>query len=286
LKTLLKQNCCLIVGVLWMALAGPLSATDIYSNTNNDSLVRLDPGILEVGDEIILKAGSTERYLTNFSFEFWGTNTANPYAFSQLVEASVRFYLNDGLPFNGYPTPGTQFYDSGWFHIDPTERSTMNFGFSDFCTGLYLPVVSNMTWSVQFRGMGPTDSAGVDIYSPPGTGQSYPDYWKNDGGWRLVTNTLPLMTTNLPMDFAARMQASDQPVVLGQPLLTYVVDGSNLVVSWPSDHCGWKLQVQTNAPPSGITTSWYTITDSSTNHVWTLPIDPANGSVFCRLVSP
>ncbi|MGO8931057.1 MAG: hypothetical protein ACLQU3_29730 [Limisphaerales bacterium] len=67
------------------------------------------------------------------------------------------------------------------------------------------------------------------------------------------------------------------------PWLTNMVSGSNLILSWPSDHIGWMLEVQTNAPGVGITTNWNTITGSSTTNLWTLPIDPANGSVFSRL---
>ena len=68
------------------------------------------------------------------------------------------------------------------------------------------------------------------------------------------------------------------------PWLTNVVSGSNLILSWPSDHIGWMLEVQTNAPGVGITRNWNTITDSTTTNLWTLPINPANGSVLSRLV--
>ena len=45
-----------------------------------------------------------------------------------------------------------------------------------------MPVTSNMTWSVQFSGLGVTDQAGVDLFSPPVVGGEYPDYWQNDAG--------------------------------------------------------------------------------------------------------
>ena len=58
--------------------AAPLWAVScIYSNSVKDLSIRFDPGTLEVGDEILL-AGS-ERYLTNFDFEFWGTSTSGPW---------------------------------------------------------------------------------------------------------------------------------------------------------------------------------------------------------------
>jgi len=189
-------------GALFISAVLPARATTIFDNSVNDLGTRFAPGTTEVGDEILL--GGTDRYLTNFSFEFWGANTASPTSFAGDVEARVRFYENNGTPFNGYATPGTVFFDSGWFSVpSPTARSTFIFtpgaGLPD--DGLFIPT-SDMTWSVQFEGMGLTDSVGVDIYSPPVVGEDYPDYWANgDGGWMLLTNTVP-------MDFAARLEAT------------------------------------------------------------------------------
>jgi len=284
MKTLIKWNLFLLIGVLGAGLARPLLAATIFDNSAHDLVTRFAPGTNEVGDEILL--GNPERYLTNFSFEFWGTNTADPNKFSGKVEARVRFYQNNGPLFNGYASPGTNFYDSGWFSItNTTPRNTEIFtaGVDFDWTGLYLPVISNMTWSVQFRGMNVTDSVGVDIYTPPVVGKDYPDYWENSGGqWILNTNN-----SGVHIDFAAKMEASAQPAVNPTPpWLTNVVSGSNLLLSWSSDHIGWKLQVQTNAPSVGLRANWFTITNSSTTNRWTLPIDPANGSVFSRLVYP
>jgi hypothetical protein len=281
MKAFSKMNLLLVIGVLWSVIVLPLGATIIYDNSAHDLTNRFVAGTLEVGDEIIL-TNYPARYLTNFSFEFWGTNDLNPAAFSGTVQARVRFYQNNGELFNGYYSPGTNFYDSGWFTVTPTPRSTVIFSGIDFCTGLFLPVISNMTWSVQFQGMGATDHVGVDLYSPSEVGQNYPDYWENNGStWILKTNSAGAGK----VDFAAKMEASTQPAVSPiPPTLTSVVSGSTLHLSWPCDHIGWKLQVQTNV--TGLTASWYTITDSSTNNSWNLPIDKSKGSVFTRLTYP
>src|SRR5258708_2625551 len=158
---LIRRNVLLLLVTVGSILCSPtLRATPIYDNSVNDLSTRFNPGTTEVGDEILL--GSTERYLTNFSFEYYGTNTASPgnLAFAGPVQARIRFYQNDGAAFNGYATPGTVIFDSDWFAgFGPTSRSTLNFSAgSDFpLAGLYLSVSSNMTWSVQFRGMGATD---------------------------------------------------------------------------------------------------------------------------------
>jgi len=62
--------------------------------------------------------------------------------------------------------------------------------------------------------------------------------------------------------------------------------GNLLRTSWPADHIGWRLQVQTNGPGLGLGTNWYFLPNSQqTNQVF-LPIAPVNGSVFLRLVYP
>ena len=285
MRTQYKTTLFLAVGALCMSIVAPLRATIIFNNSAHDQLTRFDPSTSEVGNEIIL--AGTARYLTNFSFEYWGTNSTGSSSFAGTnVQARVRFYQNNGPPFNGYPSPGTNFYDSSWFDIAaPTPRSTENFFVgSDFpWTGLFLPV-SDMTWSVQFRGMGATDTVGVDLYSPPVVGQAYPDYWLNIGdSWELRTNNNPLVH----MDFGAVMQAR----ALGQPYLTNSIFKffgvfEDLELSWDSAFLGWELQGQTNAFGVGITTNWHTVPGSSVVTHELIAFDKANGSVFFRLISP
>ena len=62
--------------------------------------------------------------------------------------------------------------------------------------------------------------------------------------------------------------------------------GTTLQVSWPASHTGWALQAQTNAPGAGIGASWTAVPGSRATNQLLLPIDPANGSVFYRLIYP
>ena len=178
----------------------------VYDNSIHDLLYRFNPGLLEVGDEITL--GGTARTINNFTFEYWGENTARP-DFAGYVQGRVRFYENDGAPApSGYLAPGTVLFDSDWFSIGPTPRATLVF--DDFVTGTLVPLTNSVpdsfTWTIQFNGLGPDDLAGVDIYSPPTVGTSYPDYWQfaPGSGWLLLTNAVP-------MDFAARFEAVPEP---------------------------------------------------------------------------
>ncbi len=263
----------LCAGLVWS-----VSADTIFDNSANDLSTRFNPGTYEVGDQIIL-AGNA-RYLTNFSFEYWGTNTiaaGNP-LFSGLVQARVRFYKNDGAPFNGYAAPGTCFWSSPWFSIFPTERNVLVFqaGLDFPASGIYLPS-SDMTWTVQFQGMVATDIAGIDFYSPAVTGADYPDYWQrssDSGSWTLMTNSVAT-------DFAGKMQATlvPEPAV---PFVALIKNGPDGVVTWP----GWATNfvLETSTSLSGWTPITTVITWVDNNFVLTNKVD--TGNAFFRLHLP
>ena len=68
--------------------------------------------------------------------------------------------------------------------------------------------------------------------------------------------------------------------------ITSVVNGSNLELSWPADHTGWRLQAQTNSLADGLGTNWVAIPGTATVNTYTNTINPANGTVFYRMVYP
>ena len=204
-----------------MSVGASLRAATIFDNSTGDLLHRFAPPTLlldptttyEVGDQIIL--AGTQRWLTGFDFEYWAANSApGATTFAGTVQAQVKIYLNDGAlvppggPPYGYASPSTVLYDSGLFSLDSalTTRRTEVFTLADFrdelpiFIGVGLTPASELTWSVQFSGLGLGDSVGLDIYSPPTIGDEYTDYWQNNGGWSLLTNTVP-------MDFGARFYA-------------------------------------------------------------------------------
>src|ERR1039457_3610696 len=115
MKNALRIHVCLTLSVLCFSLTLPLVAqTTVYNNSTNDLLLQFNPGTSQIGNEIIL--GGTQRYLTDFSFEYWGSSS-NPNSFAGAIQARVEFYMNNGPLFNTYASPGTSFYDSGWFSV-------------------------------------------------------------------------------------------------------------------------------------------------------------------------
>ena len=209
IRVLYRIRRLLAVGLMGIGVCTSLPASTIFNNSSNDLAIGFNPGASEVGDEV--KLAGTDRYLTSFSFEYFAINTAHPASFDgTTVTAEVRFYQNTGALFHGYPTPNpTSFWDSGPVTLTAlTGRSTLVYSAgSDFPVGgLFLPA-TDMTWSVHFSGMSGADSVGVDLYAPPTVGTEvgdFGDYWQNNGGWTLLTNTVP-------MDFAAKFDAVPEP---------------------------------------------------------------------------
>ena len=79
------------------------------------------------------------------------------------------------------------------------------------------------------------------------------------------------------------------PVNLTPPVLTNGVSDGNLNLSWPPDHTGWRLLVQTNHLASGISfhpNDWMTVTGSSATNKIVAPISETNSAEFFRLVYP
>jgi hypothetical protein len=62
--------------------------------------------------------------------------------------------------------------------------------------------------------------------------------------------------------------------------------GNQLQLSWPQDHLGWRLQIQTNDLAAGLSTNWTTVPGSTNATTANISIAPINGSVFLRLVYP
>jgi PEP-CTERM motif len=202
------------------AVAVAATAGVLYDNTQNQTgNVMTLTNNQEVGDQIFLANYTTFPYLTNFSIEYYSPDVdfSSP---NQTITADVKFYLNDGLLFNGYDTPNTVFYDSGQFDIYTpnhyfagTNSAVLSFSLADLQGGLTpldpnFLMPSNFTVSVTFNGLNPSkfDIVGLNIFEPPVVGSNFGDYWlKNGANWELLTNN----TT--PVAFAMQLNGQQTP---------------------------------------------------------------------------
>lgn len=206
-----------ILTSLSIAVILPISthAETVYDNSVNDPEIRFLTGTAEVGDEINL--GGSQRLLDTYSFEFFYTNSSSSY--SQSPSIKVTLYENDGPDFNSEPTPGTVLWSSPTYTGligSYTARSTLNFTQGDFGSSILL--TDTFTWTVQFGNLVSADEIGLDIYDPPVTGSSAPDYWIDSGsGWELKVH--PTDPLGNPFNFAAVFTAVPEPSSIALVLL-------------------------------------------------------------------
>lgn len=91
---------------------------------------------------------------------------------------------------------------------------------------------------------------------------------------------------NIGVDGSISVASVAPPVALNPTNISFSVSGDVLTVSWPADHLGWHLQIQTNSLATGLGTNWVTLPGSDAVTSTNLTIDPANGTVFYRMVYP
>jgi hypothetical protein len=104
-------------------------------------------------------------------------------------------------------------------------------------------------------------------------------------GWRATANTsattIDINKISVSSSVATPPQISLVPTNLVMQLI-----GNQMQLSWPADHLGWRLLIQTNTMSTGLSTNWATVENSTNVTATNVLINPANGSVFLRLVYP
>ena len=95
-------------------------------------------------------------------------------------------------------------------------------------------------------------------------------YWTNNlavNGTLAVASSVSLVSTNI----------------------LWNVGGTSVTLSWPADHLGWRLLMQTNHLANGLSLNlndWTTVPASQTTNQMTLPLDSSLPGGFYRLVFP
>jgi hypothetical protein len=92
--------------------------------------------------------------------------------------------------------------------------------------------------------------------------------------------------TNSFLESTNSIEASARPTSLSSPQINVLMNSGQLQFSWPADHTGWRLLEQTNPPGVGLGTNWVMVANSSSTNQAFVPLVPANGSAFFRLVYP
>ncbi len=95
-----------------------------------------------------------------------------------------------------------------------------------------------------------------------------------------------LFTNALSAAQVAALSEIDAAVNPNPTNIVFGVTSNQLTLSWPANHTGWMLQVQTNSLSVGISGNWFDVAGSTATNQVIIPINLTNGSVFYRLVGP
>lgn len=104
-------------------------------------------------------------------------------------------------------------------------------------------------------------------------------------GWRAEASTTASAIDINQITVVGPSQVSTGPSLIATSIVAQL-NGNQLQLSWPQDHQGWRLQVQTNDLTDGIGTNWVTVPNSTNVISTNITINPGNDSVFFRLVYP
>ncbi len=89
---------------------------------------------------------------------------------------------------------------------------------------------------------------------------------------------------NLAVDGTIKLTSGGvNPVNPNPTNLVFSVSGNTLNLSWPADHTGWYLQMQTNSLATGLSTNWVDVPGSQLINATNMAVDPTKPVVFYRL---
>jgi hypothetical protein len=194
------------------------------------------------------------------------------------VDPGVNFDWGNGSP---DPSIGADTFSIRWTgQVQPLYSETYTFyTLSDDGVRLWvngLQLVNNWTDHA------PTENSGTIALSAGARYSIQMDYYEDGGG---ASAALSWSSPSQVKEIIPANQLSP-PVSVISPQLGFTISGNSMRFSWPFDHIGWRLVGQTNSVGAGIGTSWTTVPGSiATNQIF-IPINPANGSAFFRLVYP
>lgn len=139
---------------------------------------------------------------------------------------------------------------------------------------------NQQTWDLK------VDNTVIASYAPSATATSYVDYTTNFTA-TAATHTLSFVGTDLVggdntvfLDNVRLAPSPSQASVQLGLQITNDPSGNQIQFSWPADHTGWRLQMQTNI----LGTNWADVLNANYLNVLRLPM--TNGSAFFRLVYP
>ena len=125
-------------------------------------------------------------------------------------------------------------------------------------------------------------TTGTLTFASPATIASLPGSYPIDGGGLTANFGNYIFVQAAANATALTITVNASPVSLTITRIPNSIVPNAVIVSWPSDHVGWRLQVQTNSITSGI---WTDVPGSTTTNQVVFPSDSLTGMSVYRLVA-
>ncbi len=179
----------LAVGVVTLLAQSAQSQGVVYQNTTGYA-GNFNVDNATAGNEIVLAGSATSDYVSQLSFQFSLVSAGTSSAPQGSESVELTLYQNNGPVVNGYKSPGTVLYNSGFSLIGLTAFSQ---GQTLTYNNINTVVPQDFTWAVTFAGVpstGPNaEHAGLSLYNiggGPSVGGNFGDAWYNNGSaWSL-----------------------------------------------------------------------------------------------------
>ncbi len=208
-------------------------------------------------------------------------------AISTLHSGGGNFVMNDGTTLGVTNALNDGSALMGNLTLGGNGPTTTRF---DNVASTTLPVI-NAASTVTVNGSSTIIISTNNVIGVPG---EYPliKYGTLSGVFRLTTptNFVAVLTNDVSNSWIAlKVLSVYTPVNTNPTNLTATTSGSTLTLSWPADHTGWRLLMQTNSLAAGLsanTNDWTPVAGSAEINQTNLQINPALPTVFYRLVYP
>ncbi|HEV2455693.1 MAG TPA: autotransporter-associated beta strand repeat-containing protein, partial [Verrucomicrobiae bacterium] len=225
-----------------------------------------------------LPNGATQEIVIDSTFEvvsnqsLGGIGTLNGF-----VQADPYSTLAVGLPTGTFNvTSNASLSGVVAMHLDDTDAVT--------CSTLAAPAFTiNSTATLVVTNVGPglTNGVSFTLFNQPVTGFASVTLPATDP----TGTTNYLWQNNLAVNGSITL--TNGGLIIGPslpPHITYSLSGNSLSLSWPPSYLGYILQAQTNSVATGLSTNWVNVSGSSAGTNMTVTVNPANGTVFYRLM--
>jgi hypothetical protein len=241
------------------------------------------------------EASATPNFIPNFGFETpsIGTFQYNPSGGSWTFMAQSGANGSGITANNSLFTTGNPNAPQGIQSAFLQGLGSISQAISGFVPGLKYTVTFAAAQRATFQHGGQTWSLKVDNtvirnFSTLVTATNYADFTTNFTATAAI-HTLAFVGTDLlggdNSVFLDNVRITPAPS-LTPPQVGWQIAGGQIQFSWPVDHYGWHLEIQANAPGTGLGTNWTALPGSQTTNMFAAPINYGNGSVFFRLAYP